>query len=132
MSHENSGATAAPADDLEQAVDRVVSSLVAAEYDDGVHPVVANAIDDLRYALNFYRINVIRAEAGEANSWTIWSDEEHLFWSNSFGWTGFNEADWWKYEPTNMVNLPIGGRWVSRHEACRLSRSVAAAEGGAQ
>lgn len=41
---------------------------------------------------------------------------QQLFWSNSMGWVGVEDADVFTKEEMLMLNTPIGGKWLKLKE----------------
>lgn len=39
--------------------------------------------------------------------------EVSLYWSNEDGWVGFLDADFFSPEEVSLIELPLGGRWVT-------------------
>lgn len=55
---------------------------------------------------------------------------QHEFWSNEFGWTDFEEADYFSHQETLDLNLPVDGRWKQLWEVncLQFARLIAEAE----
>lgn len=57
-------------------------------------------------------------------------DNQHEFWSNEFGWTDFEEADYFTEDEKQDYNAPLGGEWISLWQAncLQFARLIAEAE----
>ena len=72
---------------------------------------------------SLYVVHVISRDCGNDCMWMIQNEDCTEFWTNEYGWCGFDAGDRFTSDEKSLYNLPaIGGQWIKFDSAEYVAR----------